>query len=308
MRDCVRCEKAFEPWRRDQKYCCAECAKARNPQNRCSVCGEVTPKNKYKYCSYACQLASMRVEHEDATCSCGSRFTKKTVQQRYCSQVCRREYDYVDRLKHGTVRENPGYFDCKRCSVRTPLSNPKSQRYLCDTCKAEDKQAKRDARLVGQCSPVPWKECPACSIRFVGRSNRKYCSNTCTDRAHGQLVQLLTAECRQCGTSFDRIPGQGWRRNYCSDRCSRRYSSKQHRQHGRGKRRGMPTIQYIGDRDNWTCHICQKHIARQDITRDHLIPVAEGGSNEASNIRAAHRLCNSKRGAGRIAAQLLLVG
>ena len=42
-----------------------------------------------------------------------------------------------------------------------------------------------------------------------------------------------------------------------------------------------------------TCHLCGKPGA---TTRDHLIPYSLGGTDELTNLRPAHRRCNSKRG------------
>jgi 5-methylcytosine-specific restriction endonuclease McrA len=48
-------------------------------------------------------------------------------------------------------------------------------------------------------------------------------------------------------------------------------------------------------RDSWTCQICFLPGADQ---ADHIIPVADGGSHELSNLRAAHGRCNNLRGDG----------
>jgi 5-methylcytosine-specific restriction endonuclease McrA len=61
-------------------------------------------------------------------------------------------------------------------------------------------------------------------------------------------------------------------------------------------------------RDQWRCHICGKKVARKDVTLDHLIPISAGGAHLPENVSLAHRVCNSRRGAGRLPAQLLLLG
>jgi 5-methylcytosine-specific restriction endonuclease McrA len=62
----------------------------------------------------------------------------------------------------------------------------------------------------------------------------------------------------------------------------------------------------IYERDGGRCHICGRHVAKKDMSLDHLIPVSKGGDHLAVNIRLAHLRCNIKRGAGRMDAQLLL--
>jgi 5-methylcytosine-specific restriction endonuclease McrA len=47
-------------------------------------------------------------------------------------------------------------------------------------------------------------------------------------------------------------------------------------------------------RDGGICGICGGSGAD---TADHLIPVVAGGDDTYANLRAAHRVCNSKRGA-----------
>ena len=64
----------------------------------------------------------------------------------------------------------------------------------------------------------------------------------------------------------------------------------------------------IAERDRWTCHICHKRVTRKNWSLDHLNPLSKGGSHTPENVALAHRRCNSKRGAGRIPAQLRLLG
>lgn len=41
------------------------------------------------------------------------------------------------------------------------------------------------------------------------------------------------------------------------------------------------------------CHLCGKPGAD---TADHVVPYAYGGTDDVSNLRPAHKRCNSKRG------------
>lgn len=47
-------------------------------------------------------------------------------------------------------------------------------------------------------------------------------------------------------------------------------------------------------RDGHQCLICQ---ATTDLTVDHIIPLARGGSNDDDNLRTLCRSCNSRKGA-----------
>lgn len=60
-------------------------------------------------------------------------------------------------------------------------------------------------------------------------------------------------------------------------------------------------------RDGSRCHICRRKVRRKDIVLDHLIPIIKGGADTKANVAVAHRSCNASRGAGRFAAQLLLL-
>lgn len=50
-------------------------------------------------------------------------------------------------------------------------------------------------------------------------------------------------------------------------------------------------------RDGGICHICGNPGA---TTADHIIPVSLGGTDNPSNLRAAHPYCNRVRGNGPI--------
>jgi 5-methylcytosine-specific restriction endonuclease McrA len=74
------------------------------------------------------------------------------------------------------------------------------------------------------------------------------------------------------------------------------------------------SVAALGRRDGWRCHICRRKVNpalpyqhRRAGTRDHLIPIRDGGDDSPGNLALAHRSCNSRRGA-RGHAQLLLIG
>ena len=122
-------------------------------------------------------------------------------------------------------------------------------------------------------------------------------------------LKIWPTLCLHCGACFiARRPHQ----KFCSVSCS-------HRRHELLKRglvvRGERyTLQEIGDRDGWRCHLCGKRVpnvrysARDtDPTIDHLVPTSAGGHDTKSNVALAHNRCNWERG-NTGAAQLLLWG
>jgi len=56
------------------------------------------------------------------------------------------------------------------------------------------------------------------------------------------------------------------------------------------------SVDEIYKRDNGICSLCHKWVPRAEASRDHVIPRFHGGRTTFSNIRLAHRDCNSRRG------------
>jgi 5-methylcytosine-specific restriction endonuclease McrA len=55
--------------------------------------------------------------------------------------------------------------------------------------------------------------------------------------------------------------------------------------------------QSVFDRDGWRCHLCGGEVTREDVSIDHLLPLARGGSHTYENVATAHYRCNVTRGA-----------
>ncbi len=53
----------------------------------------------------------------------------------------------------------------------------------------------------------------------------------------------------------------------------------------------------IRERDNEMCHICGEWVSVHEMSLDHVTPLARGGTHTKDNIRLAHKVCNSKKGA-----------
>jgi 5-methylcytosine-specific restriction endonuclease McrA len=57
-----------------------------------------------------------------------------------------------------------------------------------------------------------------------------------------------------------------------------------------------PTVRkYVFERDNYCCQSCQKTNLETELTIDHIIPLAKGGSNDISNLQTLCRSCNLKK-------------
>jgi 5-methylcytosine-specific restriction endonuclease McrA len=56
-------------------------------------------------------------------------------------------------------------------------------------------------------------------------------------------------------------------------------------------------------RDKGICQLCLKRCTREDASRDHVIPISEGGEHSYKNCVLAHLRCNSSKGNRKIAQQ-----
>ncbi len=52
---------------------------------------------------------------------------------------------------------------------------------------------------------------------------------------------------------------------------------------------------YVFERCRYHCQSCGKTTTETELTIDHIIPLAKGGSNDMSNLQALCRHCNQKK-------------
>lgn len=146
------------------------------------------------------------------------------------------------------------------------------------------------ARVCTSCFAVtrarPPRRCTNCGREFSSR-NRLCCSSACRDaRRAANIIHMRKDEA---------VRTVGERR--------RRRRKDQRRRH-RGLRKVIGRWRAICERDAWTCWICGGPIARRhrnddplSPSVDHVVPLALGGTDDDENLKAAHRGCNSRRGA-----------
>jgi len=48
---------------------------------------------------------------------------------------------------------------------------------------------------------------------------------------------------------------------------------------------------------NGRCHLCKLPVSREDFHVEHIVALANGGTNELTNLAAAHPRCNTEKGA-----------
>lgn len=186
-------------------------------------------------------------------------------------------------------------------------------------------------------SPAP-RPCRGCLETFTpgeGEYRRRMC-NTCRAIGPSAAVVALrrTVElyvCSGCGSTFERRPTKGQRPRWCSacadgrgwkkaNPGSRRRSDHLRRSRLREVERETFDPVEIYERDGWRCQVpgCRhqgKKIRRDrpwphplSPSIDHIVPILEGGAHLRTNVRAAHLVCNTARGARGGSDQLLLIG
>ena len=150
------------------------------------------------------------------------------------------------------------------------------------------------------------RQCRACAIAARKPSETK------VETVCGHCGVVFTPK---WSTTFKR------RRRFCSPRCAntanapRLTDTKDRLRKRRSKRsrwrncRAMSGRKAVGrwrliaERDGWVCWVCNAAIDstlkfpdRWSGTVDHVIPLAEGGTDEDWNCKAAHFTCNARRG------------
>jgi 5-methylcytosine-specific restriction endonuclease McrA len=140
--------------------------------------------------------------------------------------------------------------------------------------------------------------CVTCGETFKPRlADQRACSNKCRVRIEAP------APCDDCGELTEREGNQFGR--FCAT-CSKRRARIRDRRKDKGwtLKHLLPSVRAVATRDNYICHVCGGAVDMSlpfndgmAATRDHIIPRSAGGSHDPSNLKLAHRSCNSRRGA-----------
>lgn len=259
----------------------------------CAECGkELTGKHQSKYCSRDCMWAYQRRERAIASeakrtriCeACGKEFVMPFMSSKamrgeikaglYCSRKCR-----WDAIRKPEVKK---VWYCKVCGKEMTVYTV----YCSDECRKE--MARQKALIYNQ---------------------HKMLSKTTKERV-----------CHECGCAFYSEYGSK-RSAFCSDECGVRHARRDAK-HIRRERfkdafRDRVYKAQIYKRDGFRCQICGRKVNMTVSvphplapTMDHIVALANGGKHEPKNVRLAHFICNSLRGArcSRGGDQLLLFG
>ena len=223
---------------------------------------------------------------------------------------------------HAPNRHKKKLVKCAACGAEIMRSSG-GGRVLGNACSSECK-AKIAAMLRGERTELPaghwarwygatsewprygFAECAWCGDPFVMlSSNHACCSRTCMWRRGKGVTRSAidraaeVRSCVRCGQSYCHAIAN---RRHCSDMCRDLDAEDRGAFLYRGWIR--PAIRAaIYERDAYTCKLCSEPVdmkadpQRGDWapTLDHIVPRSKGGTHETSNLRTAHRWCNSVR-------------
>ena len=123
--------------------------------------------------------------------------------------------------------------------------------------------------------------------RRTGRPAGFYAGEWLRRRAYHDRYRMLNAEKVQA-------KGRRWRIENPDKNCE-----KQSRRRARlqlAERIDKVDRASLIKRDNSTCYLCGLILTDKQVTLDHVVPLARGGSHTAENLRVACGPCNSRKG------------
>ena len=203
---------------------------------------------------------------------------------------------------------------CTECGIEIEDNSQGRRRKTCSR-RCRDK---RYARIVKENTPKVFVQCRVCSKEFERGDRLVYCSETCRYEAAIEYARNKWREQQQGKPDFKELPCS-WcnkpvivRKGFpglkathpdCKkERIRARNKTKNTRRRTYQAVTHRVSIEQIGDRDKWTCHICSEHVDpylpgnhREGGTYDHVIPLSKGGSDQVDNLKLAHWICNVRK-------------
>lgn len=207
----------------------------------------------------------------------------------------------------------------KYCSVRCRQRRPSARarkRRACPKCGTM-RIAHRDSSLCMRCARRPTLvPCPQCGGSFWPWANgashaRQFCSTRCarinvgarrgSSRPRTPKPRWIpeSRACLWCGATF---MAKHKRHKYCCIQHLNIAKRQARKALIRDVGNSLPTIADIYESDRRRCWLCGNLVLLRykwpdprTASRDHVIPLADGGRDEPSNIRLAHLGCNIRR-------------
>lgn len=288
IKKCEQCGKEFEAKADRYKLCSRECVNAwlkgrhkrpkKNPKysqvvyKQCEYCGKTFAVNGYKrystqrFCNRKCKQNASRKREEIACEWCGKLFYPYADNARYCSLSC------------SSKAQVNSKFDAAREEIksRSAIRKENLKRQKQEELLEKEKQKLREKREKSKQISFVFLECKRCGSPFISmKSYAKYCCESCRKKQY----------------NYD---------GYHARRIKEKAAHKEN-----------ISLEVLYKRDNGTCYICGKlcryddYIVRDGVfiagdyypSIDHVVPLAAGGEHSYSNVRLAHRICNSIKSA-----------
>lgn len=252
--------------------------------------------------------------------------------RKYCDAACRRRASAAKRYAKVSAKNTEEFAKLQRpCESCGKVLTGHRRRYCDKTCanRAFNARRRADGRLAElrertKDKSAAWnkanrhryrdkyrdrRDCISCGTEFEVRAGEptKACSKPClTYMKTGSWPQsrIPWKTCPDCGDV--RIDEGVPRCRPCRDIAQRLYLARKAQR--RYQKYGWYDISVerryaIYARDGWVCQLCQEPIDKAvgvyddwSPSLDHIVPRSLGGTHEDSNLRLAHRWCNSVRG------------
>ena len=308
------------PRRRQPSGGVADCEGVDVPERTCAGCGvAIEPgrreRRRKKWCSEACRVATYRASTPSYR---ERRAERRATSCRIYVEPC----DVCGELKTWRSARRK-VRTCSRSCENVVKAQRQRERYAANAeAERERIYAWRKSRSVpcvdcgGVVASVDKERCGRCQRKAAARGasemHRKWRARSALDSLRRWSVdpplailpppkvsvepeprprRFIAGWCATCG---DHFTVEAWVGRYCSAACTPRFKAwiTSHRRHR------------IYERDDWTCLLCGDDVPMVvtylhplGASLDHIVPRSRGGGDEDANLRMAHMLCNSLRGA-----------
>ena len=296
MAECPNCKKLFQKKRYNHTYCCKQCkydynfsSTAVHEERKCLKCGKlfVSTNDRMHFCSHQCEKVFREQKKGYRRPDLLRRGNTQATEEAYINRISSRysQFEYA-----GGWENDYALFLCDDCGTffrhSTKFTRPSDNKHLrCPSCskvlsgikRREKKQAEAQRR-------EELKRKAEMEIQTVGE-------------------QISFSFCPVCCSAFVTTKKN---KKYCSDRCAKTMIWS-----GKEIYRNLIPLDVLYERDNGKCYICGGQCDYNDKTeknghiiygnlypsRDHIIPKSKGGKHTWENMKLAHRICNSLKGA-----------
>lgn len=191
-----------------------------------------------------------------------------------------------------------------RCGaeLRQKIYRGNPRRWCTDKCRLQTTHGPKG---------VPDGNCERCRRTFARTTpQQRCCSDRCRKDARNEryrTVKCTARACVQCGKVFTPKANNNARAVCCSQDCAGKTGKIRRRNIEKAAIEVIDRVE-VFERDWWMCSLCGGNIDSSLSYNDpmapvvdHELPIALGGRHEMGNLRAAHRVCNERKGA-RVAA------